>query len=111
VINARVDNFLSPYIAGAGPETQRQLVPEALERARAYLDAGADCVYPIALWEPEALRRFMSEVRGPVNVSRVPEISSLADLASLGVSRVSWALYLYLASMAYFEDQLRSLKE
>jgi len=52
----------------------------------------------------------MSEVRGPVNVSRVPQVSSIADLAALGVSRVSWALYLYFASMAHFEDQLRSLK-
>ena len=110
VINARVDNFLSPFIAGAEPETQRELVPEALERASAYLEAGADCVYPIALWEPEALRLFMSGVRGPVNISRVPQISSVADLAALGVARVSWALYLYFASMAHFEDQLRSLK-
>ena len=109
VINARVDNFLSPFITGAEPETQRKLVPEALERASAYLDAGADCVYPIALWEPEALGRFMSKVRGSVNISRVPQISSVADLAALGVARVSWALYLYFASMANFEDQLRSL--
>jgi len=110
VINARVDNFLSPFIAGAEPETQRKLVPDALERARGYLDAGADCVYPIALWEPDALGRFMSEVRGPVNISRVPQVSSVADLAALGVARVSWALYLYFASMAHFDDQLRSLK-
>jgi 2-methylisocitrate lyase-like PEP mutase family enzyme len=111
VINARVDNFLSPYIAGAEAGTQRKLVPEALERASAYLEAGADCVYPIALWEPDALGRFMSDVHGPVNVSRVPQVSSLADLASYGVSRVSWALFLYLASMAHFEDQLRSLED
>lgn len=111
VINARVDVFLGPYIAGADPETQRQLVPEALERAHAYLEAGADCVYPVALSEPEALRRFMSEVGGPVNVTRMPQGRSLADLASLGVSRVSWAIFLYLASMSHFEEQLRSLRE
>src|SRR5882672_1713039 len=99
VINARVDCFLSPFIAGAEAATQRKLVPEALERARAYLEAGADCVYPIALWEPDALGRFMSDVRGPVNVTRVPQASSLVDLTSHGVSRVSWALYLYFASM------------
>ena len=110
VINARIDNFLSPFIAGTEPRTQRHLVPEALERASAYFEAGADCVYPIALWEPDALGRFMSDVRGPVNVSRVPQVSSVADLAALGVSRVSWALYLYFASMAHFEEQLRSLK-
>ena len=68
VINARVDVFLVPFFAGAGPGTQDELVPEALRRANAYLEAGADCVYPIALWETDALRRFISEVRGPVNV-------------------------------------------
>src|SRR5215218_1875235 len=38
VINARVDVFLGPYLAGAGPETQQELVPEALRRATAYLE-------------------------------------------------------------------------
>src|SRR5919109_4051200 len=68
VINARIDVFLHPFLAGAGPGTQAELVPEALERAKAYLDAGVDCVFPITLWEADALRRFMSEVEGPVNV-------------------------------------------
>src|SRR3954452_4208098 len=51
VINARVDVFLGPFLAGAGPGTQAELVPEALRRANAYAEAGVDCVYPIALWE------------------------------------------------------------
>ena len=58
VINARVDVFLGPFLAGAEPGSQEELVPEALRRAQAYLEAGADCVYPIGLWEPDALRRF-----------------------------------------------------
>src|SRR5580765_2177114 len=53
VINARVDVFLGPFFAGAGPGTQVDLVPEALQRANAYLEAGADCVYPIGLWETD----------------------------------------------------------
>ena len=32
------------------------LVPEALERANTYLEAGVDCVYPIVLCERDALR-------------------------------------------------------
>jgi len=111
VINARADNFLSPYIAGSEAGTQRKLVADALERANAYLEAGADCVYPICLWEPDALDRFMSDVRGPVNITRLPQVSSLADLAARGVARVSWALFLYVTTMAHFEDQLRSLKD
>jgi 2-methylisocitrate lyase-like PEP mutase family enzyme len=111
VINARVDVFLGPFLAGADPGTQEELVPEALRRANAYLEAGVDCVYPIILWEPDALRRFMSEVRGPVNVVRLPQAPSLAELAALGVARVSWGILLHGDAMARFEEQLASLRE
>jgi len=111
VINARVDVFLGPFFAGAGPGTQAELVPEALRRANAYLDAGVDCVYPIGLWEADALRRFISEVRGPVNVIRLPQAPSLDELAALGVARVSWASLLHRDAMARFEEQLASLQE
>ena len=128
VINARVDVFIWPYLAGGqeeflpepvrrarvhleAPETQEELVPEAVRRARVYLEAGVDCVYPIALWEADALRRFTSEVGGPVNVIRLPQTPSIAELAALGVARVSWASLLYREAMARFEDQLASLQE
>jgi 2-methylisocitrate lyase-like PEP mutase family enzyme len=110
VINARVDTFLGPYFAGARG-TQHELLPDALRRARAYLEAGADCVYPIALWEPEPLRQFVAEVDGPVNVIRLPVTPSLAELASIGVARVSWATLLYRAAMAHFEEQLAALND
>ena len=110
VINARVDVFLGPFLAGAGPGTQEELVPEALRRANAYLDAGVDCVYPIVLWETDALRRFISEVHGPVNVVRLPQAPPLAELAALGVARVSWGPFLHLDAMARFEEQLTSLQ-
>ena len=111
VVNARVDVFLEGFLSGAGPGTQDELVPEALRRAAAYLEAGADSVYPIALWETDALRRFMSEASGPVNITRLPQLPSLADLAALGVARVSWATLLYRESIARFEDQLSSLRD
>ena len=111
VINARVDVFLHPLLAGAGPGTQEELVPEALQRANSYLEAGVDCVFPIVLWETDALRRFMSEVRGPVNVVRLPPAPSPAELAAMGVARVSWGVSLHRDAMARFEDQLSSLQE
>src|SRR3954469_2391477 len=110
VINARVDVFVGPFFAGADPAAQRELVPEALRRASAYLGAGADCVFPIALLEADALRRFTAQVNGPVNVIRLPQSPSLAELAALGVARVSWASLLHRAAMARFRDQLASLR-
>ena len=110
VINARVDTFFAPYLADASAGSQGELVPEALHRANAYLDAGADCVYPITLWEPDAVRRFTSEFRGPVNIACLPEGPSLAELAAFGVARVSWAIFLYEAAMARFAEHLATLK-
>ncbi len=110
VINVRVDVFLAGFLAGAGPGIQEELVPEALRRANAYLEAGADCVYPIALWEPEALREFMSAIDSPVNVTRLPQAPSVAELAEMGVARVSWATLLYRDAIARFAKQLASLE-
>jgi len=110
VINARVDVFLGPFLAGAGPGTQAELVPEALRRANAYLEAGADCVYPILLWEAEPFGEFMSGVGGPVNAVRLPQAPSLDELAALGVARVSWGVLLYRDAMAHFEGQLALLR-
>jgi 2-methylisocitrate lyase-like PEP mutase family enzyme len=111
VINARVDVFMGPYLAGAGPETQGELVPEAVRRANAYLEAGVDCVYPIILSDTDALRRFTSEVHGLVNVIRGAHTPPMAELAALGVARVSWGPYLYWDALARFEDQLASLQD
>ncbi len=111
VLNARVDVFLWPFLAGAGAGTQAELVPEALQRANAYLEAGADCVYPIGLWERDALHDFMSEIRAPVNVIPLPQSPSLSELAALGVARVSWGPLLYRNAIARFEDQLASLRD
>ena len=110
VINARVDVFFGPMLAGAEPGMQHELVPEALERANAYLEAGADCVYPIGLWESDALRAFMAEVRGPVNLARLPQAPPLPEMAELGVARVSWGPLLYFDAMARFTEQLGSLQ-
>ena len=110
VINARIDVFIAPFMAGAGPEAYTELIPEATGRAKTYFDAGVDCVYPIGPWESDALRQFVTEVQGPVNVTRWPQGQSPAELAGLGVARVSWATFLHLDAMARFEEQLGTLR-
>ena len=105
VVNARIDVFL----AGDGDGAQGELVTEALRRAHAYFEAGADCVYPIALRETTALAAFVSEAGGPVNVLAIAGAPSLAELAELGVARVSYGSRLHRQAMEEFESSLRRL--
>jgi len=110
VINARIDAFFHPFLADEGG-SQEAFVTEAVRRANVYLEAGVDCVYPICLWETNAIRRFMSEVSGLVNITREPQAPSIAELSALGVARVSWGPLLQWDALARFQQQLASLRD
>jgi len=79
VLNARVDVFLG----GSGD------VAEAVERGNAYLAAGADSVYPIDA-PFESVGALVDGIDGPVNVLVSPHDPPLAELAALGVARVTF---------------------
>jgi 2-methylisocitrate lyase-like PEP mutase family enzyme len=85
VINARVDCWITP----AADETVR--FADAVRRARAYLAAGADCIYPIGLGDPVVLAALVKTIDAPVNVGARPGMPGLAELARIGVARVSTA--------------------
>ncbi|ATY10124.1 isocitrate lyase/phosphoenolpyruvate mutase family protein [Amycolatopsis sp. AA4] len=82
VVNARVDSFL-------GAPDEQAVLDDAVARGRAYLEAGADCVYPILVRSSEVLAEFVRRVGGPVNASALPGGPGLAGLAELGVARIS----------------------
>lgn len=103
VINARIDVFLR----GEGQLKTR--VGEAIERGRAYLAAGADCVYPIGLVDRGSIARMVEQVEGPVNVLLRPGAPSLRRLRSMGVRRVSVGGGLYRQSMDGTEYLARRL--
>jgi 2-methylisocitrate lyase-like PEP mutase family enzyme len=108
VINARVDVFLHSL----DKQPQADLLEEALRRARAYLEAGADCVYPITLRERDVLASFVADVGGsPVNILATPRAPGIADLAELGVARISWAGSLYRGAMEWLAGKVASLAE
>jgi 2-methylisocitrate lyase-like PEP mutase family enzyme len=109
VINARIDVFLSALTSGADQRSQTELVSEALRRAHAYAEAGADCVFPILLWEPGALETFISEAPGHVNVLKIPPAPSHSELAEVGVARVSYGGLLHRQAIEHFDGLLASL--
>jgi 2-methylisocitrate lyase-like PEP mutase family enzyme len=86
VLNARVDVLRSEG-------DRRELFEEAVRRARLYVQAGADCVFPIRLADDELIGEFVRRVESPVNVVGAGA-PPLARLAELGVARVSFAGFL-----------------
>jgi 2-methylisocitrate lyase-like PEP mutase family enzyme len=102
VVNARIDVFL-----GAQPDRpQLELVDEAAERARMYLAAGADCVYPILLHERDAIAAFVAAVQAPVNILALPKAPPIEALAELGVARVSYGSLLHRRAMQQLAEFL-----
>jgi 2-methylisocitrate lyase-like PEP mutase family enzyme len=84
VINARVDVFIRRG-SGSGDDA----IAAAVDRANAYLAAGADCTYPI-IAPVRALPALVREIGGPVNAMHRPGGPSLAKLAELGVARITF---------------------
>jgi 2-methylisocitrate lyase-like PEP mutase family enzyme len=85
VINARVDVFL---LAMGEPEGRFEHV---VRRANAYLQAGADCIYPIGILDRTQIANLVKAINGPINIMGGPPGPTLLELAQLGVARVSLA--------------------
>ena len=66
-------------------------VDELVRRANAYLDAGADMIFPEALTSEEELGRCAREIKGPLHFNRtgVSPRLNLARLNELGIAIVS----------------------
>lgn len=84
VINARVDTF----IRQSGDVTQ--LVDETIGRAKMYLEAGADCIYPMAVGELDVAQRLVHGIPAPVNLLYRGDGPSLPELADTGAARISF---------------------
>jgi 2-methylisocitrate lyase-like PEP mutase family enzyme len=105
VVNARVDVFLAHLRDGE----QGRHLGEALARAHAYFESGVDCVYPIALWEREALAEFVAEAGGPVNALASSRAPDPRELAELGVARISYGSLLHRETFAGLRRALEAI--
>jgi 2-methylisocitrate lyase-like PEP mutase family enzyme len=104
VLNARVDAFI-------GAPDEAAVFDDAVARGRAYLEAGADCVYPILVRSPELLAEFVRQVGGPVNAAALPGGPGLAALAELGVARISLGTGLWRHLRGVLQDVLGGITE
>src|SRR5712691_2765987 len=104
VINARTDVFLREL----GPPDARLAV--AIDRGKAYLAAGADCVFVPGVRDPNVIAALVAGIGGPINVLAVAGTPSIAELEALGVARVSLGSGPMRAALAVVRDVARELK-
>ncbi|QFU89221.1 isocitrate lyase/phosphoenolpyruvate mutase family protein [Amycolatopsis sp. YIM 10] len=102
VVNARVDTFLPN--AGVAEEER---VAEAVRRGRRYLEAGADCVYPIGVGDERDLATLVAGIPGPINANTRPGTLDLAKLKALGVARVSFGPRFHRQALADLKAAVR----
>ncbi len=105
VINARTDSYLQPATGRVVSFT------DVAHRCRAYLEAGADCVYPIGLADLPLIGQLTSELRAPVNIMGRPGAPTLQELRAAGVARVSTAVGPALLTAGVLMDAIVKLKE
>ena len=84
-INARTDI----YIRGVDFITRASKLEETVKRGKAYKAAGADCFFPIALFETDHIKELTRQLKMPVNISLIQGAPKLNELKELGVARVS----------------------
>jgi 2-methylisocitrate lyase-like PEP mutase family enzyme len=105
IINARTDAIAIEGIEGA------------IERAKLYIAAGADMVYPDAIDSEDQIRRFCDAVQAPVSINMgfgirsrpTTPLMSVKRLAELGVKRVSFARMLPAAAIMAMRQALEVL--
>jgi 2-methylisocitrate lyase-like PEP mutase family enzyme len=100
-INARTDLFLGQSSAATDS------VGEALDRAKAYAEAGASGFFIPGLRDEALIGRICDGVSLPVNVMVMEGVPSADRLTELGVSRISYGPIPYIRAMAVLQQEAK----
>jgi 2-methylisocitrate lyase-like PEP mutase family enzyme len=105
VINARTDQYLAEI---GDPATRFE---RACERLRAYIEAGADCVFAPGVTDEATIGRLVTSLRFPLNVLAQPPSPPVAKLQELGVARVSTGAGIMRAAMGLTQRAAEELRD
>ncbi|HLJ26422.1 MAG TPA: isocitrate lyase/phosphoenolpyruvate mutase family protein [Candidatus Angelobacter sp.] len=83
VINARTDAY---WQRGVKAE---EALRNTIERGKAYLKGGADCIFVPGLRNPEHIHAVVQELNSPVNILATTGAPTIPELKKLGVKRIS----------------------
>jgi 2-methylisocitrate lyase-like PEP mutase family enzyme len=104
-VNARTDVYLGRKLEDYTPD----LIDAVIERARAYAEAGAGSLFVPFLGDHPTIAQICERSPLPVNVLWGPGRGSRAELAALGVARISYGHGPWAAAMAWFTEQARAV--
>jgi 2-methylisocitrate lyase-like PEP mutase family enzyme len=103
-INARTDLFL-----GQGNEPSA-VFEDAVNRSKAYADAGASGFFVPGLQEEELIARICDEAALPVNVMTTDGVPDNHRLAEVGVARISYGATPYLVAMNGVQEHAAAVR-
>jgi 2-methylisocitrate lyase-like PEP mutase family enzyme len=114
VINARTDAY---WQAGVEPA---EAMRSTLERGKAYLQAGADCIFIPGLRNPDHIKTIIDHLRAgyvradhqvpPINILAGLGVPSIPELTKLGVKRVSYGSGPHRAAMGLLRRMAEEAK-
>ncbi len=105
VINARTDAYWQK------DASREEAMSNTLERGRAYLQSGADCIFVPGLTRPDHIRTVVEHLKAPVNVLGLAGMPSIPELAKLGVKRISMgsgAMRVAMSALRRFADEAKT---
>ena len=104
-LNARTDAFVR-----AGDRPLSESIADAIERGRAYLDAGADVVFVPGILDADVTRQLVDGIgERKVSVIGLPGALSAAEYESLGVARISYGPMTQRVALTALQDVAASL--
>ncbi len=106
-VNARTDLFLRKLVAGENPN-DRSLFDEAIERAHAYAESGANSFFVPGVSDLQLIADICAASPLPVNVIK-PADHDIAALAGAGVARISWGPRPWSWAMARLTEEAKAL--
>ena len=104
-LNARTDAFVR-----GGDKPVADKIADAIERGRAYLDAGADIVFVPGVHDADVTRQLVEGIgERKINVIGLPGALTAAEYEALGVARISYGPTTQRVALTALQDVAKSL--
>jgi len=104
-LNARTDAFVR-----AGDRPVEESIADAVERGRAFLEAGATCVFVPGILNADVTTQLVDGIgRGKVSVIGLPGALTAAEYEAFGVARISYGPMIQRVGLTAVQDVAKSL--